>query len=151
MSLTHIEASVANLAKPRQAVRLSFLVDSGAFYSVAPTTVLRKLGIKPHSRRTFILADGSRITRRVGDVLFRFDNHQSGSPVIGGGKGRQPSSGQRLTRSPRLYARPAEARAAPSPNAVGPAPPSLPLADRGPIAQKWSCDSAGLIEFAAPT
>jgi predicted aspartyl protease len=46
--------------------------------------VLRKLGIRPHSKRTFTLADGSKITRRIGDVQFRFDGRQGASPVIFG-------------------------------------------------------------------
>jgi len=61
---------MANPAKPKRAVRLEFLVDSGAVYSVVPARVLRRLGIKPHSRRTFILADGSQITRRNDNTLF---------------------------------------------------------------------------------
>ncbi len=84
MGLTHIEATIANPARPRRAVPLKFLVDSGAVYSVIPAPLLRKLGIKPHSRRTFILADGSQITRRIGDVLIRFNDQQGASPVLFG-------------------------------------------------------------------
>jgi clan AA aspartic protease len=86
MGITHIEATIANPARPKRSVRLSLLVDSGAFYSVVPAPVLRKLGVKPRSRRTFTLADGSRITRRMGEALFRFDNHEGTSPVIFGQK-----------------------------------------------------------------
>jgi len=86
VGLTHVEASIANPAKPKQSVRLSFLVDSGAVYSVVPASVLRRLGIKPHSRRTFTLADGSQITRRMGDALFRLNKRQGASPVIFGEK-----------------------------------------------------------------
>jgi aspartyl protease family protein len=84
MGLTHIEADISNPAKPRQKARLRFLIDTGAAYSVIPARVLRSLGIKPHSRRTFILADGSRVSRRMGDVLFRYDGRQGASPVIFG-------------------------------------------------------------------
>ncbi len=87
MGLTHIQASIANPAKPRRTVQVNFLVDSGAVYSVVPASVLRRLGVKPHSHRTFILADGSQITRRMGDVLFRFDGNQGASPVIFGQRG----------------------------------------------------------------
>jgi clan AA aspartic protease len=86
MGLTHIELSIANPAKPQRRARLSLLVDSGAVYSVVPSSLLRKLGVKPHSRRTFTVADGTQITCRVGDVLFRFDGRQGASPVIFGGK-----------------------------------------------------------------
>src|SRR6266704_3152165 len=65
MGLTHIKVNIANPAKPRQALELSFLVDSGAVYSVVPAALLRKLRIRPHSKRTFILADGSEITRKI--------------------------------------------------------------------------------------
>ena len=38
MGITHIEATIANPARPKRSVRLSFLVDSGAFYSVVSVT-----------------------------------------------------------------------------------------------------------------
>jgi clan AA aspartic protease len=84
MGLTYLEADISNPAKPKRSVRVEFLIDTGALYSVIPGKVLRKLGIKPHSRRTFTLADGSQITRRIGDVLFRFDGRRGASPVIFG-------------------------------------------------------------------
>lgn len=84
MGLTYIEANISNPVRAKKSARLKFLVDSGAVYSVAPASVLRKLGIKPRSRRTFILADGSQVTRRMGEVLFRFDGHEGTSPVIFG-------------------------------------------------------------------
>lgn len=87
MGLTHIDAIVANPGNPRKSVRVCFLVDSGAFYSVVPGRVLRRLGIRPHSRRRFILADGSETTRRTGDALFRLDKSQGAAPVIFGEKG----------------------------------------------------------------
>lgn len=87
MGLTHVEATIANPGNPRKAAKLSFLVDSGAVYSVVPKAILRRLGIKPHSKRTFTLADGSHITRQVGDVSFKFNGQQGASPVIFGEKG----------------------------------------------------------------
>ena len=86
MGLTHIKLSIANPARPRQAMDLTFLVDSGAVYSVIPASLLRKLGVKAHSKRTFILADGSEITRKIGDVLFRLNGRQGAAPVIFGEK-----------------------------------------------------------------
>jgi aspartyl protease family protein len=84
MGLTYIDLDIANPAKPKQMARIEFLIDTGAYYSVVPASVLRKLGIRPHSKRTFTLADGSKITRRIGDVQFRFDGRQGASPVIFG-------------------------------------------------------------------
>jgi predicted aspartyl protease len=52
-----------------------------------PKTVLGALGVKPHSTKTFTLADGSEIKRKVGDLVFMFNGHQGASPVIFGEKG----------------------------------------------------------------
>src|SRR5687768_17062497 len=84
MGLTHVRASVTNPAKPRRVARVEFLVDSGALYSVVPARILRDLGIKAHSQRTFMLADGTEITRAIGDASFRFEDQQGASPVIFG-------------------------------------------------------------------
>jgi clan AA aspartic protease len=87
MGLVHVEAIVANPTNPRKRAKITLLVDSGAIYSVVPKSVLRRLGVKAHSKKTFTLADGSRITRDVGDLLCRFDGQQGASPVIFGEKG----------------------------------------------------------------
>ena len=84
MGLTYIDLDIANPAKPKQRARVEFLIDTGAYYSVIPSSVLRKLGIRPHTKRTFTLADGSKITRRIGDVQFRHDGRQGASPEIFG-------------------------------------------------------------------
>src|SRR5262249_45914799 len=84
MALTHVEVRIANPARPRRFLRVKFLVDSGAIYSVVPRRTLVKLGVKPHSQRTFILADGSKVTRRMGDAVFALDGRRGASPVIFG-------------------------------------------------------------------
>ena len=84
MGLTHVRARMANPAHPRRVASLRFLVDSGAVYSLAPASVLRRLGIRPHSSRTFLLADGSEITRPIGDAIFIIDDQRAASPVIFG-------------------------------------------------------------------
>jgi len=86
MGLTHVNARIANPARPSRTVSVQLLVDSGAVYSVVPGSILRRLGIRPHSSRTFILADGTSITRRVGDATFLLDGYRAASPVIFGEK-----------------------------------------------------------------
>jgi len=86
MGLTHIKIGIANPARPTQHNELKFLMDSGVVYSVVPSNMLRKLHVKPHSKRKFILADGTEITRKIGDVLFRLDGRQGAAPVIFGEK-----------------------------------------------------------------
>jgi len=84
MGLTTLELEVANPARPRVTERVEFLIDSGAIYSVVPTRVLRRLGIKPLSTAVFRLADGSKIRRRKGVALFRYGKRVGGADVIFG-------------------------------------------------------------------
>jgi predicted aspartyl protease len=93
MALTHVALRIANPARPGRSVRLRLLVDSGAVYSVVPAATLASLGVKPHSKRSFILADGSEVTRRVGDAVFRLDSRRGASPVIFGEEGDSPLLG----------------------------------------------------------
>lgn len=87
MGLTYIDTVIANPRNPKRTKQLSLLVDSGAVYSVVPKTVLNEIGVKSHSSKTFTLADGSAIKRKVGDLLFKLNGHQGASPVIFGEKG----------------------------------------------------------------
>jgi predicted aspartyl protease len=86
MGLTHVSARIANPARPSRTAAVRLLVDSGAVYSVVPASILRRLGIRAHSRRTFILADGTEITRRIGDATFLLEGYRAASPVIFGQK-----------------------------------------------------------------
>lgn len=87
MGLTYVRAKLSNPADPQRSMKRKLLVDSGAFYSVISKRVLEHLGIHPYTRETFTLADGSRIHRDVGGVLFTIDGHTALSPVIFGERG----------------------------------------------------------------
>lgn len=82
MGLTVLSLDVANPASPAQRESVDFLVDSGAVYSFVPREVLARLGIVPHSRQRFRLADGSSIERDRGDAIFFFRNLQGAAPAI---------------------------------------------------------------------
>jgi clan AA aspartic protease len=84
MGLTHIRARVSNPMRPRRSATIRFMVDSGAVYSVIPGAMLRRLGIQAHSSRTFILADGTEIRRRMGNATFRIGKQSGTSTVIFG-------------------------------------------------------------------
>ena len=51
---------------------------------LVPASTLKKLGIRPHGSRSFILADGREITRPIGDAIFIMDDQRAASPVIFG-------------------------------------------------------------------
>jgi predicted aspartyl protease len=87
MGLTYVELEIANPAEPRRKVGVRLLVDSGAAFSVVQGSVLRRLGVRAHSRRSFILANGEKIEREVGDALFYYEGQRGASPVIFGKRG----------------------------------------------------------------
>ncbi len=87
MGITRVRMSVANPARPTKRVTLEYLVDSGAAFSVAPRNVLKRLGIKPHTKKQFVLANGEIIEREQGDALFEFEGHRAASPVVFGENG----------------------------------------------------------------
>ena len=87
MGLTVLSVEVGNPANPEVREKLDFLIDSGAIYSVVPTPILEKLGIKPVAVQEFRLADGSKIMRKKGIALFKYQNQIGGADVIFGEEG----------------------------------------------------------------
>lgn len=87
MGLTFLAIEVGNPANPRKTQSLEFLVDSGAIYSVVPTPVLKKLGIKPLAKEECILANGEKIVRKKGVALFKYAGKIGGADVIFGEEG----------------------------------------------------------------
>ena len=93
MGLTHQRLTVKASHKSRKAVRVDFLIDSGAVYSLVPAKQLKSLGIKPYKSLDFALADGTIVTRSVGDAYFEYKGHGGAAPVIFGEGGDQPLLG----------------------------------------------------------
>ena len=69
------------------------LVDSGATYTTMPASLLRRLGVSPHSKRTFVLADGTRIERDFGRTWVSLHGEYDISPVVFGDEGAMPLLG----------------------------------------------------------
>lgn len=87
MGLTVLDVEVGNPAKPEVTETVEFLIDSGAVYSVVPATVLARLGIKPLAEQQFRLADGSKIIRKKGGALFKYQDNIGVADVIFGDEG----------------------------------------------------------------
>ena len=66
---------------------IDLLIDSGAIYSVVPTPILEKLGIKPLAEEEFRLADGTKVVRKKGGALFRYGERVGVADVIFGEEG----------------------------------------------------------------
>lgn len=86
MGLTNLSIKISHPSNPKKSVDLEFMIDSGAVYSVAPTSVLEKLGIKPDEEREFILANGQTMKRLIGIARFHYKGRTGGAPVVFGKK-----------------------------------------------------------------
>ena len=58
------------------------LVDTGATYTMIPASLLNRLGVVPVAQMNFILADGQRIARDVGEASLRILGSTFHSPVV---------------------------------------------------------------------
>lgn len=84
MGITKVEVLVKKSHDAKISRVVEFLVDSGAVYSVVSGTTLKQLGCKPYREKNFFLADGSKITRKIGDAFFEYKGVGGPAPVIFG-------------------------------------------------------------------
>jgi clan AA aspartic protease len=87
MGLTVLQIEVGNPEEPENTESLDFLIDSGAIYSVVPTPILERFGLKPLSEHEFRLADGTKIRRKKGWALFKYRDKIGVADVIFGEEG----------------------------------------------------------------
>ena len=93
MGMTNAKLTVKETRRSRKAVSVNFLVDSGAVYSLVPAKKLKSLGIHSYKKLEFTLADGTIVSRDVGDAYFEYRGNGGAAPVIFGQEGDQPLLG----------------------------------------------------------
>ncbi len=113
MGMTTQRLVVKERRSARRKAQVRLLVDSGAVYSLVPAKTLARLGIKPHRRVEFALADGRTISRRVGDAYFEHLGTGGAAPVIFGEEGDEPLLGATTLESPGLVLDPFKRRLLP--------------------------------------
>ena len=93
MGITHVTVRIVNPANSRRYRNVDFLVDSGAIYTFIPKNVLQDIGINPHSRRSFVLANGEKFVRRIGSADIIYKKRRGAITVVFGEKGDFPLLG----------------------------------------------------------
>lgn len=93
MGITNVNLKIANLKDESKAVEGEFIVDSGAFYTVLPKSMVAKLGLKPTTQREFSLADGTIIKRELSSAYITFNSDKIASLVVLGKAGDSPLMG----------------------------------------------------------
>jgi len=80
MGLVYIDAIVKHKGK---SVKVKFLVDSGAKYTVLTESVWRELGLEPLGEMEFVLADGTTIKRKISEAVIELPGYgERHSPVV---------------------------------------------------------------------
>ncbi len=93
MGITTAILRVKEHRKSEKTAELSFLVDSGAVYSLVPGKILDQLDIEPYREMSFALADGTTIKRKVCSAYFEFNGEGGPAPVVYGEEGDEPLLG----------------------------------------------------------
>jgi len=86
MGITVVTVLVKKTRDASSSRKVEFMVDSGAIYSVVSSTILKAIGCKPYRSKDFFLADGSKVTRRIGDAYFEYEGLGGPAPVVFGKK-----------------------------------------------------------------
>ena len=87
MGITSAILKVKEHRKSEKSAELSFLVDSGAIYSLVPGKILDGLEIEPYKEMSFSLADGTVLKRRVCSAYFEYEGEGGPAPVVYGEEG----------------------------------------------------------------
>ena len=84
MGVTVVKVEVRKSREAKRVREVEFLMDSGAVYSVVNGKTLRAIGCRPYRERDFFLADGSKVTREIGDAYFEYGGVGGPAPVVFG-------------------------------------------------------------------
>ncbi|MBI3634917.1 MAG: aspartyl protease family protein [Candidatus Rokubacteria bacterium] len=95
--------------------RIEALVDTGATYTTLSREVLDGLGVTPHARDTFVLADGRRVERDIGRTWIRVGNDAEMTLVVFADAGAPALLGAYALEGLRLAADPVGRRLVPVP------------------------------------
>jgi predicted aspartyl protease len=87
MGMTYVRLMFKKSKESKKFTAGTFLVDSGAAYTVIPGKVLRRLGIEPDGQETFFLANGEGVKRKVGEAYFSYAGKHGTAKVIFGEEG----------------------------------------------------------------
>lgn len=93
MGVTQVTVTVSNPSDKEKRWEALFLVDTGAIDSMVPGSALKSIGIKPETKRTYELADGSEIKMDVAIARFEFMGETVGGTVIFGPDDVEPILG----------------------------------------------------------
>ena len=91
-----------------RSLQLDALVDTGSFYTIVPTSLLRGLGTVPTEKVGLELADGRRVAWDIGEARATVDGRTVTTLVVFGEDGVEPVLGAYTLEGLRLSVDPVE-------------------------------------------
>jgi predicted aspartyl protease len=114
MGTFHVEVEIGD-SEGRRYDRIEALVDTGATYTTLSRPLLEALGIVPHSRARFVLADGRPVERDIGHAWLRVGDRTVITLVVFADPGSPARLGAYALEGLRLAADPVGRRLVPVP------------------------------------
>lgn len=102
-----------------RSLHLDALVDTGAGYTMVPSTLLRELGVQPSGEVELVLADGHRAVYDMGEARATVDGRSIPTIVVFADNGTRPLLGAYTLEGLRLTVDPANLVLVPLPYARG--------------------------------
>ena len=93
MGIFYVQGRLRHQRQQKLQRKVRFLVDTGAFFSVAPREILSMLKVSPIREETVQSADGRKARWKVGEVRLEVDGRSVTTLVLFGKKGTQPLLG----------------------------------------------------------
>ena len=93
MGYIHLPVTVRNPADASKELEVNFLVDTGAYESLIPKTMLETIDIAPQGKRDYVMADGREVRLDVAVARMEIMGELIGSTVIFGDEGTEPLLG----------------------------------------------------------
>ena len=93
MAIFYVDGTLSHTHDAKLRRKLRFLVDTGAFFTVAPRDVLAMLKVSPIREEIVQFADGRKARWKVGEVRLRVDGRAVTTLVLFGSKRTQPLLG----------------------------------------------------------
>ena len=91
--MTYAKLQIQNPKNSNKSAKITFLIDSGATYSLVPKEILKQLEIKPFTKRDFFMANGECVERELGAAKFKYRRKVGYANVVFAEKGDEPLLG----------------------------------------------------------
>jgi clan AA aspartic protease len=114
MGTFRVEVEIGDAAGERWET-IEALVDTGATYTTVSAALLRRLGVTPHTRDTFVLADGRHVERDIGRSFIRVSGRAEVTLLVFAEADTSPLLGAYALEGLRLTVDPVDHRLVPVP------------------------------------